>query len=1515
MRRVAKVLGWLLAIVLLPVVLLAGGLAWFVYGAGESTWTWAMTEATDFVNGPDFSIETGAFRRDEDGVVRLDSLAISDEEGRWLEAAGIAVDWSVADLLDGALTIERLAAERVEVLRLPADGTPAAETASDGRLLPENFRWPRAPLPVTLRELAVDEVILPEGVAPVQSRYRIAGTLADVGDVQRLNLDIRPLDLDESFVRADVEADFATGRMDVDVAADMPAIRPLADALGVAPEDRVRLTVKGGGPFGEAEIDVDLTVQNAVDLVGELKLAVDDDGGYRAHLSAMANLLGGAFSAPAQALGDVVNLDLRVSGPGTEIARIDSLRIESSRLTATAEGVYDAASREVRLSAAADLRDDLILAPWLTNSAFETARLTIDLQGALDDRIEAAIRADIAAPRFQDYAADRILAEVDASSDLETARGHAVVTIDEPQTGNPQYAGLTGADPTMAFDFVAGAGALEISGIDIRTAAGTASGGFTVDLARREMDGELHVEAEDLARAPQLAQLLSGGRGNLDLVIEGLGENRGTVDAGLRLQDLQWRDPQYADIVGSTVELNMQAEPMGEAMAAHLSGSTAKGAEVSADVTLEDEKTIDGDYSLSLPALPPGLAPPSIEGLRDLAVDGKVSGTLDDPKITGTARAADLRISGREIAEPRIHFSASDLAGSPDFDAELTFRSGGQTGSLDVAGAFDPAAQRLSLDRYRARLGSARLEGQGRLDLATAGFDGQTTLKVDDLSDLSELAGMPLAGDADGTVTLKPEGERLDAKIDLVARNVRIGDMAAMGRLEADLDVTGLTGELPAAAGRILAKEIDAGGARIARAAADLQTRGETVLADVTVERIAAGGAEIEAAVAEITLDPSGEGAPAIGGNVLVTGIASGEARISQVTADLSGTIERPVAQLTANAAAPVEASLRTELAADLTDPEALLLRFADLVLETPQGEIASRAPFAVALRGEAIEVRGLDLAASAGGGVTGDATYSPRHILASLEIADLALGPLAALGGVEGLSGIANASIRLDTRQPTETGRLDLTLADLRMPDEVGDFTFQVSAEGRWTNGEIALKTTIDGPFEQPLVAEASGVLPTSGDRAIPIPPADGAVRGRLDWQGDLAQLVALLPESDNLAAGPARLDVRMDGTWSQPRLQGEATVSDARYENLLSGTILQDVDMSVRFNDQGVGDFRLTARDPVGGRLRGDGDMVLLGDDRTAEVNITLEDLLAVRRDEAEVKVSGRTTVTWDGQAIDVVGRHTLDHVEIRLVAPNLPPSVVAIQLERDKPEEAEAEEPGPPMPINLDIRVDAPGQFFVRGRGLESEWRGQATITGSADNPQVASDFNAVRGSLSLLGKDFDLEEGSIGLTGDLTPEFRIVLVREAEDLTGRIIVSGRPSQPDIAFTSTPELPEGEVLPRLLFDKARQSLSPVEALNLAQGIRTLTNGKRGATDRIRDAVGLDVLRLESGDDPESAGAISAGRYVRDGVYVGAKQSVDSESGSVVVEIDLLPNLKVDTEIDHDGSTNTGITWEKRY
>src|SRR3546814_16271467 len=56
-----------------------------------------------------------------------------------------------------------------------------------------------------------------------------------------------------------------------------------------------------------------------------------------------------------------------------------------------------------------------------------------------------------------------------------------------------------------------------------------------------------------------------------------------------------------------------------------------------------------------------------------------------------------------------------------------------------------------------------------------------------------------------------------------------------------------------------------------------------------------------------------------------------------------------------------------------------------------------------------------------------------------------------------------------------------------------------------------------------------------------------------------------------------------------------------------------------------------------------------------------------------------------------------------------------------------------------------IDIPGQVFVRGRGLESEWGGALTVTGRADDPKVEGAIEVRRGRFDGLGRSFAFERG--------------------------------------------------------------------------------------------------------------------------------------------------------------------------
>jgi autotransporter translocation and assembly factor TamB len=68
-------------------------------------------------------------------------------------------------------------------------------------------------------------------------------------------------------------------------------------------------------------------------------------------------------------------------------------------------------------------------------------------------------------------------------------------------------------------------------------------------------------------------------------------------------------------------------------------------------------------------------------------------------------------------------------------------------------------------------------------------------------------------------------------------------------------------------------------------------------------------------------------------------------------------------------------------------------------------------------------------------------------------------------------------------------------------------------------------------------------------------------------------------------------------------------------------------------------------------------------------------------------------------------------------------------------------------------------------------------------------------------------------------------------------------------------------------------------------------------------------------SGSSSPGAGAVSAGKYVAEGVYVGVTQGITASSSSVDVQIDVTRHITVDTTAGQTSGTGIGINWKLDY
>lgn len=230
-----------------------------------------------------------------------------------------------------------------------------------------------------------------------------------------------------------------------------------------------------------------------------------------------------------------------------------------------------------------------------------------------------------------------------------------------------------------------------------------------------------------------------------------------------------------------------------------------------------------------------------------------------------------------------------------------------------------------------------------------------------------------------------------------------------------------------------------------------------------------------------------------------------------------------------------------------------------------------------------------------------------------------------------------------------------------------------------------------------------------------------------------------------------------------------------------------------------------------------------------------------------------------------------------------------------------------------FGLNVSVNAPGRIVVRGRGLDAELGGRLQITGNTNNIISAGRFDLARGRLDILGKRFDLVEGSAQFQGGLIPFIRFVSITSTPNGTASIIVEGPADVPEVTFESSPAGPQDEVLAQLLFGRNLSEISAFQALKLANAVATLAGrGGNGVVGNLRDRFGLDDLDITTTDSGETA--LSVGKYLSDNVYTDVTAASDG-TGEVSLNIDITPNLKGKATLGSDGDTSIGLFFEKDY
>jgi translocation and assembly module TamB len=230
-------------------------------------------------------------------------------------------------------------------------------------------------------------------------------------------------------------------------------------------------------------------------------------------------------------------------------------------------------------------------------------------------------------------------------------------------------------------------------------------------------------------------------------------------------------------------------------------------------------------------------------------------------------------------------------------------------------------------------------------------------------------------------------------------------------------------------------------------------------------------------------------------------------------------------------------------------------------------------------------------------------------------------------------------------------------------------------------------------------------------------------------------------------------------------------------------------------------------------------------------------------------------------------------------------------------------------------LDVTLKAPRRVYLRGRGLDVELSLDAHVTGTTARPNLSGTAHVVRGDYDFAGKRFEFDPQSVVFLSTHAEQVRLDLIATREDpsLTASVRIKGTAAKPDITLTSTPSLPNDEVLSQVLFGRSASQLSPLEAAQLASALSSLAGG--GGFDvvgNLRTFAGLDRLALGGGD--ASGVTVSGGKYLTDTVYLELTGG-GREGSAAQVEWRVRRSLAIISRVTGQGEHRMAIRWRRDY
>jgi autotransporter translocation and assembly factor TamB len=318
--------------------------------------------------------------------------------------------------------------------------------------------------------------------------------------------------------------------------------------------------------------------------------------------------------------------------------------------------------------------------------------------------------------------------------------------------------------------------------------------------------------------------------------------------------------------------------------------------------------------------------------------------------------------------------------------------------------------------------------------------------------------------------------------------------------------------------------------------------------------------------------------------------------------------------------------------------------------------------------------------------------------------------------------------------------------------------------------------------------------------------------------------------------------------------------------------------------------------------------------------DITIQSEDFEVIDNDLADLKLDTNLRVTGETRAPRVEGLVEVETgtINVQQVLEQTTSDPYATEAATIEPRSEGPEAPETPTLFNgldLNMAVSIPSNLVLRGSDLQpanapiSIGDINVTVGGlmqlrkprGTNDLRLTGEVNTVRGNYEFQGRQFELmRDGRIRFAGadEINPLLDLRARRVISGVETFVQVRGTMREPELSFSSSPPLPEADILSLIVFNMPINELGEGQQISLAERAGALAGGylAAGLAKSIGNALELDEFEIQAQSENGGGPTLTVGEQVGEKLFFRVRQGFgEAQATEFILEYQIADYLRV--------------------